>query len=123
MNFFANELQGDTHICLTVYGITDIGECCQNQICRTILGTRSLERFPLDFEVYPNPSKEQVTLNFEEMKAEDSIEYIIYDIYGRKVFSRTTKNTSEVIDNSSWSSGIYMCVAKSGNYRNCETNY
>ncbi|MDC8004677.1 PKD domain-containing protein [Aureisphaera galaxeae] len=113
--YFAMPFSGG-QVCLTVYGLTDKGECCQAQACEEYLTapTEKAVGKELNFEVYPNPSKGQVTLNFEGMNVEGPIEYVIYDVYGRKVHSGTTDNATEVIDNSTWSNGVYMCMAKGG---------
>lgn len=70
----------------------------------------------LSFKVYPNPSNEKFTL---EISAADvlNLNYIIYDMLGKKVSEGQLLETTQTIDASNWESGIYvLTVAKNDTF-------
>ena len=110
---FASEYRRGDQVCLTIYGMTEDGKCCTATTCVSLSG-RSSDSYKnaaktQDFEMYPNPSKGQVTLDFIKMKTEQPIKVEIYDLSGRQMYSGNTLSSSLKVDNSSWASGMYIC--------------
>ncbi|MBK6265629.1 T9SS type A sorting domain-containing protein [Marivirga sp. S37H4] len=63
----------------------------------------------LEVDIYPNPAKDYVTLDFakEEMLSEASIS--ISNISGKEVFTTHSKEEQLRIDITDWEKGIYVC--------------
>ena len=113
--FFATEFHGG-EVCLRVFGMTDNRDCCEERICKTYHSphnSRDAEETH-NFDLYPNPSKGQVILDFSEMNVEGAINFVIYDAYGRVVFRGTSSAGTYEINNSSWATGIYLVRAANG---------
>lgn len=110
--FFATEFHGG-EVCLRVFGMTKDGRCCEERICKSYHAPhqgREVEESH-NFEVYPNPSKGQVILDFSEMNVEGAINFVIYDAFGRVVFRGSSAAGTYEIDNSAWATGIYLVRA------------
>ena len=72
------------------------------------------EAFEPIFEVYPNPSKNILNIDFEFIN-KFNIQVLVFDITGQVLFNEYLKNTSVYstkLDISNWSTGIYNCVVK-----------
>ena len=69
-------------------------------------------------EMYPNPSKNEINLDFELLSVSD-ISILIYDISGRIVFSENLYDTNKhfmSIGLDDFRDGIYNCVIQTGDY-------
>lgn len=93
-----------------VYTVTGIdANGCSNSITVTITveSCAGLEEESFgDFELYPNPANQQLTVNFGELKNIETI--AVLDLSGSKVLSN--KTVSNTIDISSLQSGKYFLV-------------
>ena len=71
----------------------------------------------LDLEVYPNPSTEEITINWTSTSEQLTIE--IFDLLGSKIYSKAINNNegSYTIQRSEMkiSSGTYILKCKQGN--------
>jgi uncharacterized delta-60 repeat protein len=83
-----------------------------NQIVRlqgsTVLSTNNFDKN--DFAIYPNPVKDIININLQGRNT--SLEYVIYDMSGKKITSN--KLLENKIDVSSLSKGIYILKIKTG---------
>jgi len=66
-----------------------------------------------DVTLYPNPSRESVTINISQ-PINVPIQINIYDIVGKLVYSKTVKENKTVLDVSEWKKGIYTFEIKQG---------
>ncbi len=64
-----------------------------------------------DVTLYPNPSKENVTINISQPIIV-SIQINIYDNAGKLVYEKNSKDNKTVIDVSEWTKGIYTLEIK-----------
>ncbi|PNQ74848.1 hypothetical protein C1T31_01535 [Hanstruepera neustonica] len=75
----------------------------------------SVDEFGFDvFNIYPNPTNGEVTI---ELSSHEDVTIGLYDIRGRKVYNNEFKNTTafnKTIDLSSASTGVYMLQVTSG---------
>lgn len=67
-------------------------------------GTMEIDS-PDKFNIYPNPAKELITLEFE---ANEETELIIYDIAGSQVFMKKNVLSNETISVQNFNSGVYI---------------
>jgi subtilisin-like proprotein convertase family protein len=56
-------------------------------------------------QVYPNPTKNRLTVKFEKMQ---SVDVVMYDLLGRRVLTTSLEYSGKTIDVSSLSSGTYI---------------
>ena len=59
-----------------------------------------------DFEISPNPAKS--ILNIQLANSLDNANITIYDVLGKKVYSKDISNMNSSIDVSKWNSGVYI---------------
>jgi hypothetical protein len=64
-----------------------------------------------DVTLYPNPSKESVTINISQ-PINVPIQINIYDNAGKLVLAKNSKENKIVIDVSEWTKGIYIFEIK-----------
>ncbi len=62
---------------------------------------------PNKFNIYPNPSSEQITIEFEANENKET-ELIIYDIAGSQVFTKKNVLSNETISVQNFNSGVYI---------------
>lgn len=69
----------------------------QNRIISGINGNYTLD-LEIDFglEVYPNPARDIVTIRFGA--SEDKTKVVIYDIYGKQVWTQTTEQYQDILN-------------------------
>ena len=118
--FSGESIQGEWILTVTDYQGEDEGilegwglEICSSQ---SVLG---VEDYTFDdFKLFPNPSDGIFTLKFRTEETDD-VEIFVYDVLGRKIASKTYKNSinsfDEQINFSPLSKGIYMLRIKRGN--------
>lgn len=94
--------KGSYNVCLTVKGVNAAGETCRDRECHKV-GVRSrgeglIEDMSVSLQVYPNPAKEVVSINFE-MAKEGQANVTLTDVQGRQLvvvkegyFSKGTHN-------------------------------
>lgn len=66
----------------------------------------------LDFQVYPNPANEQITIVLDEMN-ELPCQAVIFDVTGRKVAEFTLDNYQNTVNINHLTSGMYLLQLKS----------
>jgi len=59
-----------------------------------------------NFSISPNPAKNSFTLDLEAYTSDTTIN--VYDVLGKKVFSKTLSAMRSSIDISKWNSGMYL---------------
>ena len=59
-----------------------------------------------EFSMFPNPSTSK--LNILIPRLQDEAQMTVFDVLGKKIFSRTLKNNLNKIDISQWNSGVYL---------------
>lgn len=80
--------KGSYYVCLTITGVNATGETCRDRECRKVNLRAKREALEADMnlslQVYPNPAKERVNINFEMIK-EGQATISVSDIQGRKL--------------------------------------
>lgn len=67
----------------------------------------------IDFDLYPNPAKDQVTIELE--KTEKAVTIDVYSLSGQKVFSKQYNNAAKLqLNTSGWPQGFYMLNLSTG---------
>ena len=64
--------------------------------------------------IYPNPTDELLTIQFKDVEIKEDIIFQLYDINGRLVKSRKTKNNKTTINLSNNTAGTYILKIISG---------
>src|SRR5690606_9454803 len=105
-------LQPDTKIILTGYSYapSGIGEIVVARYENIILTTN--EHQDIEFQLYPNPANEQITIEFGNYSTKYQVE--ILDILGRKVFHSEIQGMG-VINTATLSLGTYLVKIHSEN--------
>ena len=62
----------------------------------------------LEIQVYPNPANNLVTIRFSEALQDKPLSWVVTDMMGRKMLSKSDVNSSSTIDVSRWPSGVYF---------------
>ncbi|MBL0341345.1 MAG: T9SS type A sorting domain-containing protein [Bacteroidetes bacterium] len=62
---------------------------------------------PGKFNIYPNPAKEKITIEFDS-GANEKTELLIYDIAGSQVFHKENISSKEQISTTKFTSGVYI---------------
>lgn len=60
-----------------------------------------------NFQIYPNPASEKVTVRFSKLPQEET-RIILFDLTGKQLQSRIVSSIQETLDIKSYPSGIYM---------------
>jgi uncharacterized repeat protein (TIGR01451 family) len=80
----------------------------------------NLNNFTNSLDIYPNPATQTVTIKSQKQIAGEA-EWKVYDIYGRLIFNKQTKNKNQLtVDVSQFAEGVYFIQLKSGDYI-CQT--
>ena len=61
-----------------------------------------------EIQVYPNPANNLVTIRFSEALQDKPLSWVVTDMMGRKMLSKSDVNSSSTIDVSRWPSGVYF---------------
>ena len=61
----------------------------------------------LSYEVYPNPTSGEVTINLNDLKTGSNAEIRVYDMTGRAVYNTATAGSRTTINTSNWAKGMY----------------
>lgn len=72
------------------------------------IGLNEITKIPI--QVYPNPAT-----NFIQIKAEQEIDIVIYDMMGKKVYQSTIPGQLQNITLSEWAAGVYLYCLYSEN--------
>lgn len=109
------ENPGDYNVCLTV--ISQQGEKFNK--CKTInIAQKIVKNSKIDFDIYPNPAKEELFINYNLANA-GNIDISIYDALGNQVLSKENISTKGVfkskINVSSLNQGVYFVKIKTDN--------
>jgi len=105
----------DTFTAIGVYPvvltITDSsGNITNTNVTVTVSDTLSAEAFNRDsFELFPNPTKHNVQINFNTFSAYDMQ---VYDVSGKKVFQHKSLERKNTLDFSKFSKGVYFLKIK-----------
>ncbi|MFD2916112.1 T9SS type A sorting domain-containing protein [Psychroserpens luteus] len=59
-----------------------------------------------EFEISPNPATSKLNINLSQTL--DKATVTVYDVLGKKVYSKLLSNFSSTIDVSNWNSGVYL---------------
>lgn len=62
----------------------------------------------LSIKIYPNPAKEILFLNIEQLSDPKPVEVKVYNSIGKLIYQTDTKDTNMVIDIEQWASGLYV---------------
>jgi len=95
-------------------GIIDISDCDMTVNIKEIPSPKeyyaSLKTIPV--KVFPNPAKDQITLQFENTQYHTDILLQCFDILGRKIHKEKVYPYQgvSIIDVSDWNDGMYMAV-------------
>jgi len=108
--YFAQPFNGG-YVCLTIYGISSNGDCCSNRTCREIPASHQPEKTTLkdQVKIYPNPSKDSFKIDLRQIEANQITGVSIFDMYGRTVKQLSNLKNIEIVDTTSWPSGVYIC--------------
>jgi len=70
----------------------------------------------LSIKIYPNPAKEILFLNIEQLSNPKPVEVKVYNSIGKLVYQTDIKDTNTVIDIGQWTSGLYLIeIQQEGN--------
>lgn len=72
--------------------------------------------FNNNLSIYPNPTRNNLTVEFAPFSAENST-IKITDLTGKIVYRQKAKNKKQIIDVSKWSAGIYIMEYQNGNQK------
>jgi poly(3-hydroxybutyrate) depolymerase len=61
-----------------------------------------------EIQVYPNPANDIVTIRFSEALQDKPLSWVVTDMMGRKMLSKSDVNSSSTIDVSQWPLGVYF---------------
>ena len=98
--------KGSYYVCLTVTGVNAAGETCRDRECKKVNirnkrdGIEN-EDMNVSLQLYPNPAKEVVNINFE-MAKEGQANISVSDIQGRKLAVVKEGYFSKGIHNLNW---------------------
>ena len=108
---------GTYEVCLEANNGTDYYSACQDLSVSFGLGVEDVTN-KLQFSLYPNPTKESLTLNFKAENAENA-EITMFDILGNEVYTKSLgsiKIHSEQIDVSNLAEGLYILKVMHGTH-------
>ncbi len=105
-------IQPDNKIILSGYSYTNAGvaEIIVARYDNIILGTNDYR--DLEFQLYPNPASEQVTIQLSDVSSNYQLE--IFNVLGQKVFTSEIQGIRN-INVSDWASGTYLIKLNSEN--------
>ena len=106
---------GTYEVCLEANNGTDYYSACQDVSVSFGLGVEDVTN-KLQFNLFPNPAKESITLNLRAENAENT-EVTMFDILGNEVYNKalgSVKLYSEQIDVSNLAEGLYILKIKHG---------
>ncbi|MCH2235313.1 MAG: YCF48-related protein [Crocinitomicaceae bacterium] len=95
----------------TTWGVGENGYVIVNKDPETL--SSSTYSFDLEFEVFPNPSSEYISINFDSNVTDLVI--LIHDMTGKTVLETTEK---DLIDVSNLNAGYYLVTMNNGTYSN-----
>ncbi|MBL4708777.1 MAG: T9SS type A sorting domain-containing protein [Flavobacteriales bacterium] len=106
-------------VCLTVYGLTELGSCCTKEVCvnyqsgnyrkssgSSEVGSR-LEANPFEMHIYPNPANSNLNLELE-LGESNSATITIVDVTGKELYRTITNKTSLLLKTTEFSDGVYF---------------
>jgi len=73
-----------------------------------LLGITSPSSQSISASIYPNPAKDNLTIDLMNMAPDENLQFVITDILGQELHSQTIINAKSEIDISAFSSGIYL---------------
>ncbi len=79
-----------------------------------VSGVQNMHEANLDFEIFPNPAKELLTVYSLQFTQKKSL-LEVFDVAGRKVFSTIPIAANCQLSTANWSNGIYFLEVKTGN--------
>ena len=85
--------------------IVTVGACTDTSYCYTLSSAGEFEK-ALDFEVYPNPTNDNITVSLNGSIADAYIEII--DVKGSIVFTSNITSTKTLVDIADLNAGVYM---------------
>jgi len=86
----------------------------------TNVGIYESELNNLNLVIYPNPTRDIVTLNFKETNY--SGEYYLFDVTGKLLAQNVINNSTVVINLTSYTEGVYFLKIGQQTYRVIKTN-
>ena len=78
-----------------------------------VTSTRDLDLAQLDFNLFPNPARNEIQLNIPLVS---SFNWTIFNSFGEKVLSNKSENPQELINVQSLPSGIYFIQIHTDQY-------
>ncbi len=69
----------------------------------------------LNFKMYPNPTKGELTVEIENLTGETNASISIYDLQGRQIYNNSNASATNAIDLSNHSPGTYIMILKVAN--------
>lgn len=69
----------------------------------------------LDFNIYPNPVKDVLTIHIPSNRFNASIRYVVYNVLGQEILSGTLLSEEHTLSTQSLSSGQYFIMIKEDN--------
>lgn len=105
-------------VCLTVYGLTELGECCTQTVCVNYTGNKNkslnsgenelkTDAKPSGMHVYPNPANSDLKIELA-LEESQSATVTILDATGKEVYSAVSAQTSFLIETTEFSEGLYF---------------
>ncbi|MBL7921979.1 MAG: T9SS type A sorting domain-containing protein, partial [Bacteroidia bacterium] len=70
----------------------------------------------LSIKIYPNPAKEVLFLNIEQLASPKPVEVKAYNSMGKLIYQTVIKDANTAIDIGQWASGLYVIeIQQEGN--------
>jgi len=89
-----------------------------NTLCYSVVGVEENENNKRNLKIYPNPSTNEVTLEFEQSNSENT-QVEIQNVLGQTIYSETLKTNigkqTKTLDISSLNNGVYFIQLKNQN--------
>ena len=84
--------------------------------CNVVTANLGVEdALPAKVSVYPNPTKGIINVRLPQNQGNTALQ--LFDIQGRKILTKTTSNTDEVINIENLQEGIYLLTVENGEYK------
>ncbi len=71
------------------------------------IGIKELNNNQNDISIYPNPATDLVTINLKELKITQQLDMIVYDVFGKIIYSSKINSNFFNINTKNWQRGIY----------------
>lgn len=83
-------------------------------VVNTTLSNAAFEVAKLSFDVFPNPSSDELNISFSSHQIPENSNLEIYNTLGKRLFSQPVSDLNTKINVSNWNTGIYLIKVSNG---------